>query len=93
MTPFTETATDFFLTADAGLAAYLCLLGYDHPTCQKRGREVKFVFRGTVQVDVLRFCNAEPAYIVPTALIKKYKQLIGEALLAPLEMSAAVFES
>ena len=76
--PYVNDVT--YETANAGEAAYLCLLGYDHPTCRQLSPSVvKFVFPTVRHEDVIRFSNAEPVYIAPLLLLEQREKLIGEA--------------
>ncbi len=82
-----------FPTADAQLAAYLCLLGYDEPQYEQRGRRVFFIFATVVDEDVLRFSSCQPAYIAPLTLLRKYEYLVGQARLVTMNMARAAFQS
>ena len=88
-----EPAPKAFENPDAKLAAYLWLLGYDEPACQRRGKGVVFVFHTVVQDDILRFYNADPAYVSPLELLKKYQKLIGKTRFVLQNLPQTVFES
>lgn len=75
-----ETASTVYETAHAGEAAYLCLLGYDEPTCRRLSKDiVKFCFTAVQQEDLLRFSRNESMYIAPLALLRKREKLIAKA--------------
>ena len=81
-----------FPTSDAQLAAYLCLLGYDEPQFEQRGRRIFFIFPAVVEEDILRFSSCQPAYIAPLTLLRKYEYLLGQARLVTQNIARAVFQ-